>query len=113
MFGALGEVAKLFVDNGTDVIVSAISPYEADRNLVRTKFEPRQFNEVFVNTPIEVCEYRDAKGMYKKARAGEIKHFTGVDDPYEVPTNPDLIVSGTDPIYISIDKLFKHYRELK
>ncbi len=86
----IGEVAKLFADGGTVVITSFISPYRADRDLVRKIAEPGTFIEVFVNAPVEVCEQRDPKGLYAKARAGEIKEFTGISAPYEAPTKPEL-----------------------
>ena len=92
----IGEVAKLFVDAGLVVMTAFISPYRSDRELVRELMEQGEFLEVFVNTPLEVCEERDPKGLYKKARAGEIKNFTGIDDPYEAPQNPEITVHTTD-----------------
>ena len=88
----IGEVAKLFADAGVIAITSFISPYRADRARVRALHEAAglPFVEVFVNTPIEVCEARDPKGLYKKARAGEIKGFTGIDDPYEAPERAEI-----------------------
>ena len=94
------EVACLFVDAGMIAIVPLISPYVADRDRVRARHAAGdlRFIEVFVDTPLELCEQRDPKGLYAKARAGELKHFTGIDDPYEAPTDPDLrIVPGPDP----------------
>lgn len=90
----IGEVCKLFADNGTIALAAFISPYAADRDAARKLHEDAgiKFIEVFVNTPIEVCEERDPKGLYKKARAGEIKGFTGIDDPYEAPANAELIL---------------------
>ncbi|MFB2878388.1 adenylyl-sulfate kinase [Floridanema aerugineum] len=84
----IGFVAHLLTRNGVIVLVSAISPYREIRQQVKAKIG--DFVEVFVNAPLEVCEQRDVKGLYKKARTGEIKHFTGIDDPYEIPTNPDV-----------------------
>ena len=84
----IGFVAHLLTRNGVIVLVSAISPYQQIRREVKSKIS--DFIEVFVNAPLEVCEQRDVKGLYKKARSGEIKHFTGIDDPYEVPINPDV-----------------------
>jgi len=84
----LGFVAHLLTRNGIIVLVSAISPYREIRREVKAKIG--DFIEVFVNAPLAVCEQRDVKGLYKKARAGEIKHFTGIDDPYEIPINPDV-----------------------
>ena len=86
----IGEVAKLFVDGGTIVLTAFISPYRRDREQVRELVDDGEFLEVFVNTPLDVCEDRDPKGLYKKARAGEIKHFTGIDDPYEAPDSPEI-----------------------
>ena len=89
----IGEVAKLFADAGLIVITSFISPYQQDRDRARKLHEDAElpFLEVFVDAPLEVCEERDPKGLYAKARAGELKHFTGIDDPYEAPTNPELV----------------------
>ena len=88
----VGEVAKLFADSGVVTISSFISPYQRDRDQVRVIHEQAglPFLEVFIDTPIEVCEQRDPKGLYKKARAGEIKGFTGIDDPYETPQRPEV-----------------------
>lgn len=86
----IGEVAKLFVDGGTIVLTAFISPYRRDREQVRELVEEGEFIEVFVDTPLGVCEDRDPKGLYKKARAGQIKGFTGIDDPYEAPDSPEI-----------------------
>jgi adenylyl-sulfate kinase len=90
----VGEVARLFADAGVIAIVPLISPYAADRDRVRTRHDETglRFVEVFVDTPLEECERRDPKGLYVKARAGELTHFTGIDDPYEAPTRPDLVL---------------------
>ncbi|MQA11182.1 MAG: adenylyl-sulfate kinase [Pseudonocardiaceae bacterium] len=94
----LGEVARLFADAGVVAVVSLISPYRADRELVRATHQAAglPFVEVFVDTPVEVCEARDPKGMYARARAGEITGFTGIDDPYEAPDTPDLVLRPAD-----------------
>jgi adenylylsulfate kinase len=84
----IGFVAHLLTRNGVIVLVSAISPYRESREQVRQKIG--DFVEVYVSTPLEVCEQRDVKGLYKRARAGEIKQFTGIDDPYEPPLNPEV-----------------------
>ncbi len=84
----IGFVANLLTRNGVIVIVSAISPYRAIREEVRDRIG--DFIEVYVNAPLEICEARDVKGLYRRARSGEIKNFTGIDDPYEAPTNPDI-----------------------
>jgi adenylylsulfate kinase len=90
----IGEVAKLFTDAGIITITSFISPYRADRELVRKLHDGAElpFIEVFVDCPIDAAEKRDPKGLYKKARAGEIKGFTGIDDPYESPERPELVL---------------------
>lgn len=87
-------VAKLFCDAGIIAITAFISPYRIDRDRARALVAEGDFVEVFVDTPLEVCEARDPKGMYKKARAGEIKGFTGIDDPYEPPVDPEIILDG-------------------
>lgn len=86
----VGEVANLMADAGLIVITAFISPFQADRQLVREMARPGQFFEVFIDTPLEVCEQRDPKGLYQKARAGEITNFTGIDSPYEAPSAPDI-----------------------
>jgi adenylylsulfate kinase len=86
----IGEVAKLFTDAGIVALTAFISPYRADRDQVRALMQPGDFVEVFVDCPVEVCEQRDVKGLYKKARAGEIKEFTGISAPYEAPEKPEL-----------------------
>jgi adenylylsulfate kinase len=91
----IGEVARLFADSGAIALTAFISPYAADRDQARKIHEADNlpFLEVFVNTPIDVCEVRDPKGLYKKARAGELKGFTGIDDPYEAPAKPELVLT--------------------
>ena len=93
----IGEVAKLFADAGLITMTSFISPYRKDRDAVRALHDKAglQFVEIHVATPIETCETRDPKGLYKKARAGELKNFTGIDDPYEPPTKPELTLDAT------------------
>ena len=86
----VGEAAKLMVDAGLVVLAACVSPYRADRDAIRALFPRGEFVEVFVDTPLAECEQRDPKGLYKKARAGEIKHFTGIDDPYEAPAQPEV-----------------------
>ncbi len=90
----VAEVAKLFVDSGVIVLVSLISPYRQERLMARELVENDEFIEVFVDTPLEVCEERDPKGLYRKARAGELINFTGIDAPYEPPVSPDIRVDG-------------------
>ncbi|MCD9017699.1 adenylyl-sulfate kinase [Parachryseolinea silvisoli] len=86
----IGEVSRLFVDAGIIVLSAFISPFAADREQVRSIVGAENFIEVFVDAPLEVCEQRDVKGLYKKARAGEVKNFTGIDSPYEPPVQPDV-----------------------
>jgi adenylylsulfate kinase len=88
----IGEMAKLFMEAGVIVLTAFISPYRADRERVRGMVEHGDFIEIFCNATIEVCEGRDVKGMYKKARAGQIPEFTGISSPYEAPENPELSV---------------------
>jgi adenylylsulfate kinase len=91
----IGEIAKLFVDTGVIVLSSFVSPYRADRDIVRKLHEDAgmDFIEVYVDVPLEEAEKRDPKGLYKKARAGEIKNFTGISDPYEAPLNAELVLN--------------------
>jgi adenylylsulfate kinase len=86
----LSEVAKLFVDAGLIVATAFISPFAGDRKMAREKFNHKEFIEVYIDTPLALCEQRDPKGLYKKARAGEIKHFTGIDSNYEAPITPEI-----------------------
>lgn len=92
----IGEIAKLFVDTGVITLSSFVSPYRADRDMVRKLHDEggMQFIEIFLDVPLEVAEQRDPKGLYKKARAGEIKNFTGIDDPYEAPLNPEVVLNS-------------------
>ena len=92
----IGEVAKLMADAGLIVLTAFISPFRAERRMVREMLPEGEFVEVFVDTPLEVAEQRDVKGLYKKARAGELKNFTGIDSPYEAPENPEIRVNTTD-----------------
>lgn len=97
----IGEVAKLFAESGCIALTAFISPYRKDRDLCRqihgaAREGPLPFLEIFVDTPLEVCERRDPKGLYKKARAGELKGFTGIDDPYEAPEKPELVLRTAD-----------------
>jgi adenylylsulfate kinase len=92
----IGAVAQIFSQTGIIALTAFISPYRSDRDKVRNKLNDAEFIEVFVDAPIEVCEQRDPKGLYKKARAGEIKGFTGIDDPYEEPVAPELVLSAAE-----------------
>jgi adenylylsulfate kinase len=88
----IGEVAKLFADAGVIAITSFISPYSKDRDAVRASNKPGEFIEVYINVSLATAEQRDPKGLYKKARAGQIKGFTGIDDPYEAPTKAEIVI---------------------
>ena len=90
----IGAVAKLFSEAGIIALTAFISPYRRDRDAVRASLKEGEFVEIFVDAPLEVCEKRDPKGLYKKARAGEIKGFTGIDDPYEAPNQPELVLDA-------------------
>ncbi|MCY9110009.1 adenylyl-sulfate kinase [Bacillus atrophaeus] len=90
----IGEVAKLFVDSGQIILTAFISPFREDRKMVKEKFPQEEFFEIYIKCPLNICEERDPKGLYKKARSGEIKHFTGIDSPYEAPLSPDLTIES-------------------
>lgn len=90
----IGAVSKLFCEAGMIALTAFISPYRRDRDAIRATLDDGDFLEIFVDTPIEICEQRDPKGLYKKVRAGEIKGFTGIDDPYEAPLQPELHLDG-------------------
>jgi adenylyl-sulfate kinase len=92
----VAEVSKLMTDAGIVTIVSLISPFRKDRELARKIFGINKFIEIYVETPIEICELRDTKGLYAEARAGRLKNFTGIDSPYEIPNNPEITVNTKD-----------------
>jgi len=94
----IAHVARLMVDAGLIVIVAFISPFEKDRQLARSLFAKDDFLEIYIETPLEVCEQRDTKGLYAKARANELRNFTGIDSPYEAPSNPELILNTTQSL---------------
>lgn len=105
----IGEVSKLFVDAGLIVSTAFISPFLSDRQQARALLGEGEFIEVFIDTPIEVCEQRDPKGLYKKARSGEIKNFTGIDSAYEVPTEAEVHVKTADQsIEQSVDQIIEY-----
>lgn len=89
----VGEVAKLFIDSGTMTLATFISPFQEERDSIRKMVKPNEFLEIHIKCDLDVCENRDVKGLYKKARNGEIKKFTGIDSPYELPNNPDLTLN--------------------
>ena len=108
----ISEVAKLFIDAGLVTITAFISPLEDDRKKAREIIGDENFIEIFVNTPLEVCEARDVKGLYKKARRGEIDNFTGISSPYEAPVNPDIeIQTENESIEESVEKIFSFLKE--
>lgn len=95
----IGEVSRLFVDAGIVVLTAFISPYRKDRDFVRSLMEKEEFVEIYLRCPLHICEERDIKGLYRKARRGLIPHFTGIDDPYEEPVHPEIILeTGTTGI---------------
>jgi len=105
----IAEISKLFIDAGIVVIAAFISPYQKDRKEVKNIVSPSNFVEVFVNTSLEECEKRDVKGLYKKARNGEIKNFTGISAPYEAPQNPDVeIKTEEETVEESVHKIITH-----
>jgi adenylylsulfate kinase len=108
----IAEVAKLFVDAGVIVLTAFISPFREDRELARGLVEPGEFVEIYVKCPLEECERRDPKGLYRKARSGEIAEFTGITSPYEEPLAPELVVeSGTQSVEESVRIVLRHLEE--
>ena len=109
----IGEVSKLMTDAGLIVITAFISPFESERNMVREMVEPGEFVEIFINTPLQIAETRDVKGLYAKARAGELKNFTGIDSPYETPLKPEIVINTEElSIEVATDVIVKYYLDL-
>ena len=107
----IGAVAKLFAEAGVLAITAFISPYRADRDRVRATLEPGDFVEVLVDAPLEICEARDPKGLYKKARAGELRDFTGIDAPYEPPLDAELVLdAAARPAEALADQIIDYLR---
>lgn len=105
----IAEVAKLFLDSGIVVLSAFISPLRSDRQLIKEIIGAADFIEVFVDTPLEECERRDVKGLYKKARAGEIRNFTGIDAPYETPAEPQLLIeTQKETVQDAVQKLLNY-----
>lgn len=102
----IGEIANLFVDVGIVVLAAFVAPYEKDRNLIRQTVGKENYVEVFVNTSLQECEKRDVKGLYKKARKGEIKDMTGISSPYEVPLQPDIVLTEQDSVEEAVNKIY-------
>lgn len=112
----IGCVGEILCSMGTLALAAFVSPYRSDRDRVRntvtTAGASLDFVEVFVDTPIEICEHRDPKGLYKKARAGEIKGFTGIDAPYEAPSNPEVHLDGSEPVEKIADEVIDYLRSI-
>ncbi|KZN51023.1 adenylyl-sulfate kinase [Pseudoalteromonas luteoviolacea] len=108
----VGELSKLMVDAGLIVLTAFISPFQAERDMVRNLVEDGEFIEVFLDTPLEVCEQRDPKGLYKKARAGEIKNFTGIDSDYQPPVAPEIrLNTGENSLEQSVQQLIDYLKD--
>lgn len=108
----IGEVGKLMVDAGVVTMTAFISPYEEDRNTVRDILEEGEFIEVFTKCSLAECESRDPKGLYKKARSGEIKEFTGINAPYEEPSNPEIVIdTENESVEESVEKIVAYLKE--
>lgn len=108
----IGEVGKLMVDAGVVTMTAFISPYEEDRNTVRYILEDGEFIEVFTKCSLDECESRDPKGLYKKARSGEIKEFTGINAPYEEPSNPEIVIdTENESVEESVEKIVAYLKE--
>lgn len=104
----IGHISKLFVDAGVVVLASFIAPFEEDRNFIKITIGKENYTEVYVNTSVEECEKRDVKGLYKRARSGKIKNFTGISSPYEVPQKPDVVI---DTINMTIEESVEYIYE--
>lgn len=98
----IGEISKLFIDAGCVVLAAFVAPYKKDRTLIKQTVGSDNFFEIFINTSLDECERRDTKGLYKKARAGEIQHMTGISAPYEIPENPDIVITPSLSIEESV-----------
>jgi adenylylsulfate kinase len=109
----IGEVSALFVDAGVIVLTAFISPFREDRDTVRALVKDGEFIEVFVDTPLEVCEQRDPKGLYAKARRGEIPEFTGISSPYEAPEKAEIHLKGEMSVEASADAILEYLRDKK
>lgn len=110
----IGEVGKLMTDAGLIVISAFISPFRSDRDGVRKLFEDGDFIEVYCDAPLHVCEERDVKGLYQKARAGQLSEFTGISSPYEAPLSPEIVVhTGKDGLEICVDSIIRYLKDKK
>ncbi|MAU14719.1 MAG: adenylyl-sulfate kinase [Muricauda sp.] len=106
----IGEIANLFVDAGIVVLAAFVAPFEKDRNFIKETVGRENYVEVFVNTSLEECEKRDVKGLYKKARKGEIKDMTGISSPYEVPLHPDIVLSEKESVDEAVNRIYELIR---
>ena len=108
----IAEVSKLMLEAGLLTIVSFISPFQKERQMARSLFEESEFVEIYINTPIDICEQRDPKGLYKLARSGKLHNFTGIDSDYEVPQNPEITLhNGNAKIQDMVDQIIQHLTE--
>lgn len=108
----IAEVSKLFVDVGVIVITSFISPFKKDREFVKSILQPNEFFEIYIDCPVEECLKRDVKGLYAKAKSGEIKNFTGIDSAYEKPVAPDITINTyTETINVCVEKIYNLAKE--
>jgi adenylylsulfate kinase len=109
----VGEVSKLMLDAGLIVLTAFISPFKSDRNAVRKLIPKGDFIEVYCKASLKTCEQRDVKGLYKLARAGKIKHYTGIDSPYEIPKNPELVIdTELEKLDESVSKIYQYLNDL-
>ncbi|MBT0881480.1 MULTISPECIES: adenylyl-sulfate kinase [unclassified Campylobacter] len=106
----IAEVCKLFVDSGIIVISAFISPFKSDRDFARSLVDDNEFIEIFIDTPLDICEKRDPKGLYKKARNGELQNFTGITSPYEKPERPEIII-GVNQIDYNVNIIVKYLED--
>ncbi|NGY80937.1 adenylyl-sulfate kinase [Bacillus megaterium] len=110
----IGEVSKLFVDSGLVVLTAFISPFQEDRDQARQLVEPKEFIEVYVKCSLDECEKRDPKKLYQKARAGNLKNFTGIDSPYEEPVNPELVIeTNSYSVEECVNKIINYLEKMK
>ncbi|WP_025743766.1 adenylyl-sulfate kinase [Aquimarina pacifica] len=106
----IGEISNLFIDSGIVVLAAFVAPYKKDRDFIKETVKPSNYVEIFVNTSLEECENRDVKGLYKKARAGEIKNMTGISAPYETPENPTVEVTHLNSVKESVEIIYKEIK---
>jgi bifunctional enzyme CysN/CysC len=104
----VSEVSKLMVDAGLVVITALVSPFEVDRMQARARFEEGEFLEIYVDTPLEICQSRDPKGLYKKAEDGQIPNFTGVGQDYERPSKPEIVLDGREEVATNVEKIIQY-----